>query len=82
MINAIEAAGAKAVRAEYAGNLSRDAANEEAQQLVNTANENDSHTLYSEFIKRTTPINGHFPWVPTYENDVMKKWLFSNVRGN
>ena len=82
MINAIEAAGAKAVRAEYAGNLSRDAANEAAQQLVNTARENGSHTLYSEFIKGTTPINGHFAWVPTYENDVMKKWLFTNIRGN
>ena len=82
MINAIEVAGANVVRAEYAGNLSRDAANEAAQQLVNNANENDSHTLYSEFISGTTPINGHFAWVPTYENDVMKKWLFSNVRGN
>ncbi|MCR2821102.1 prolyl oligopeptidase family serine peptidase [Lederbergia panacisoli] len=80
MVNAIEAAGGKAVRAEYAGNLSLDAANEAAQQLLDTAKENASHTLYSEFIAGTTPINGHFAWVPTYENDVMKTWLFSNVK--
>nr|WP_233711341.1 prolyl oligopeptidase family serine peptidase [Lederbergia citrisecunda] len=82
MINAIAAAGGKVVRAEYAGNLSREAANAAAQQLVNTAMENGSHTLYSEFIRGTTPINGHFAWVPTYENDVMKNWLFSYVRGH
>ncbi|MBW8349613.1 prolyl oligopeptidase family serine peptidase [Bacillus sp. IITD106] len=81
MVNAIEAAGGKIVRAEYAGNLSRDAANEAAQQLLNTAIATGSHTLYSEYIRGTTPINGHFAWVPTYENDVLRNWLFTNVRG-
>ncbi|MFB9828640.1 prolyl oligopeptidase family serine peptidase [Lederbergia wuyishanensis] len=81
MINAIEAAGGKVVRAEYAGNLGIDAANAAAQQLVNKAKDTGSHTLYSEFTRGTTPINGHFAWIPTYENNVMKNWLFTNVKG-
>ncbi|MBS4204216.1 prolyl oligopeptidase family serine peptidase [Lederbergia citrea] len=81
MINAIEASGATVTRGEYAGNLERQAANQAAQQLLNKALDNDSHTLYTEFLRGTTPINSHFSWIPTYENDIVKDWLFTNVKG-
>ncbi len=81
MINAIEAAGAVVTRGEYAGNLDQVEANKAAQSLVDQAKATGSHTLYTEFTAETTPIFNHFSWIPTYENEVVRDWLFAQVKG-
>jgi predicted peptidase len=76
IMNAIEASGRVVTRAEWAGNLDQEAAEEAARDQVAAAALTDSHTLFTTFTAGTTPFNPHFSWVPTYNNDVILDWLF------
>ena len=82
IINAIERAGEVVVRGEYAGNLSREGNNAEAQKMWDEAIANDSHILFTTYTEGTTPTNAHWSWVPTYENDVIKEWLFAQGKAD
>jgi predicted peptidase len=77
LINALEAAGAVVTRGEWAGNLPEREAEAEALRLWREAEANDSHTLLTAYTAGTTPVSAHWSWVPTYLNDVMLDWLFS-----
>jgi predicted peptidase len=75
--NALEAAGARVTRGTWAANLDDQAAEAEARRLLRTARRNNSHTLLTTYTAGTTPVSGHQSWIPTYLNDVMIDWLFS-----
>jgi predicted peptidase len=76
-VNALEAAGARVTRGAWPGNLPERAAEAEARALWRAAERNDSHILFTTYLAGTTPVNPHWSWVPTYSNDVMLDWLFS-----
>jgi predicted peptidase len=77
LINALEAAGAVVTRREWAGNLPDRLAEAEALRLWAEAEASGSHTLFTTYTAGTTPVSAHWSWVPTYLNDVMIDWLFS-----
>lgn len=78
LVNALEAAGARVTRGQWAGDLPERAAERRAQRLWDEAEANDSHVLLTAYTAGTTPVNAHWSWVPTYANDVMLDWLFSH----
>ena len=80
LINALEAAGARVTRGEWRGDLPDRAAEAEALRLWAQAEANDSHTLLTAYPAGTTPVSAHWSWVPTYLNDVMIDWLYSQDR--
>ncbi len=77
LINAIEASGVPVVRGEWPGNLPDRAAESQALRLWAQAEAAGSHTLLTSYTPGTTPVNAHWSWVPTYINDVMIDWLYS-----
>ena len=77
IVNAIEAAGTPVIRGEWPGNLPDREAEARALQLWTQAEAAGSHTLLTTYTAGTTPVNAHWSWVPTYINDVMIDWLFS-----
>ena len=77
LINALEAAGAVVTRGEWAGNLPEGEAEAQALRLWRQAEARDSHTLLTTYTAGTTPVSAHWSWVPTYLNDVMIDWLFT-----
>jgi predicted peptidase len=79
-VNALEAAGARVTRGAWPGNLPERTAEAEARRLWRMAERNDSHILFTTYLAGTTPVNPHWSWVPTYSNDVMLDWLFSQRR--
>jgi predicted peptidase len=81
-VNALEAAGARVTRGTWPGNLPERTAEAEARRLWRTAERNDSHILFTTYAAGTTPVNAHWSWVPTYSNDVMLDWLFSQRRSD
>jgi predicted peptidase len=82
LMAALEAAGAKVTRGEWAGNLPDRAAEAEALRLWAQTDATGSHTLFTTYTAGTTPVNAHWSWVPTYLNDVMIDWLYSQDRQN
>jgi predicted peptidase len=80
LVDAIGAAGVPVVAGEWAGNLPEDQAEAQAAALLAQARAVGSHTLFTTYSAGTTPVNAHWSWVPTYLNDVMLDWLFSNTR--
>jgi predicted peptidase len=82
IMNAIENAGTPVTRAEWAGNLEREAAEDAARAHWAAAEAEGSHTLFTTFTTGTTPVNPHFSWIPTYSNDVILDWLFAQSRGD
>lgn len=77
LMNALDAAGATVTRGQWAGNLPEPAAEAEALRLWRQAEANDSHVLFTTYTAGTTPVSAHWSWVPTYLNDVMIDWLYS-----
>jgi predicted peptidase len=77
--NALEAAGARVTRGTWPANLDDQAAEARARRLWRQAQRNDSHTLLTSYTPGTTPVSGHFSWIPTYQNDVMIDWLYSQT---
>ncbi len=49
----------------------------EALRLWAQAEANGSHALFTTYTAGTTPVSAHWSWVPTYLNDVMIDWLYS-----
>jgi len=77
LMNALDAAGALVTRGQWAGNLPERAAEAEALRLWAQAEANGSHALFTTYTAGTTPVSAHWSWVPTYLNDVMIDWLFT-----
>jgi len=77
LVNALEAAGAKVTRGSWPGNLPERTNEAEARRLWRIAERNGSHILFTTYVAGTTPVSAHWSWVPTYLNDVMLDWLFS-----
>jgi predicted peptidase len=84
--NALEAAGARVTRGEWAGDNSAGraqdrAAEAAARSLLGQARATRSHTLFTTYTAGTVAVNAHFSWGPMYETDVMLDWLFAQDRG-
>jgi predicted peptidase len=82
---ALEAAGAKVTRGEWAGNnsagLAQDrAAESAARRLLEQTRRTRSRTLFTTYTAGTVAVNAHFSWGPMYETDVMLDWLFAQER--
>jgi predicted peptidase len=78
--NALEAAGTPVTRGTWPGDLDDEAAEARARELLRTARRAGSHVLLTAYAAGTTPLNAHFSWIPTYLNDVMIDWLYSQDR--
>ncbi len=82
LANALEAAGTRVVRGEWAGNNSAGpeqdrAAETAARRLLQRAR---GASLFTTYTPGTVAVNPHFSWGPTYETDVMLDWLFATSR--
>jgi predicted peptidase len=80
LMNALEAAGAKVTRGEWANNLPKTEFEARSRELLRTASAAGSHVLFTSYQKGTTAVNPHFAWAQTYENDVVLDWLFAQSR--
>jgi len=80
--NALDAAGARVTRGTWPANLDEQTAEAQARRLWRRARRNHSHTLLTSYTPGTTPVSGHQSWIPTYQNDVMIDWLYSNKRSD
>ena len=83
--NALEAAGARVTRGEWAGDNSAGraqdrAAEAAARRLLAQARATASHALFTTYTPGTVAVNAHFSWGPMYETDVMLDWLFAQHR--
>lgn len=80
LMNALEAAGAKVTRGEWANNLPKAEFEARSRELLRTARATGSHVLFTSYPAGTTAVNPHFSWAQTYENDVIIEWLFAQSR--
>jgi predicted peptidase len=80
LMNALEAAGAKVTRGEWANNLPKAEFEARSRELLRTARATGSHVLFTSYSPGTTAVNPHFSWAQTYENDVIIEWLFAQSR--
>ena len=79
---ALEAAGVRVTRGEWAGDNSAGpaqdrAAEDAARALLRDAQATGSHTLFTTYSAGTVAVNAHFSWGPMYETAVMLDWLFA-----
>ena len=84
--NALEAAGTRVTRGEWAGDNSAGraqdrAAEAAARRLLAQARATRSHALFTTYTPGTVAVNAHFSWGPMYETDVMLDWLFAQESG-
>ncbi|MBP2325996.1 putative peptidase [Kibdelosporangium banguiense] len=80
LMNALEAAGAKVTRGEWANNLPEAEFEARSRALLREARAKGSHVLFTSYSPGTTPVNPHLAWAQTYENDVVIDWLFAQSR--
>jgi predicted peptidase len=80
LMNALEAAGAKVTRGEWANNLPKAEFEARSRELLRTARAAGSHVMFTSYSPGTTAVNPHFAWAQTYENDVVIEWLFAQSR--
>jgi predicted peptidase len=80
LMNALEAAGAKVTRGEWANNLPKAEFEARSRELLRTARAAGSHVLFTSYPAGTTAVNPHFSWAQTYDNDVIIEWLFAQSR--
>ncbi|MEB8336921.1 prolyl oligopeptidase family serine peptidase [Streptomyces endophyticus] len=80
LMNALEAAGAHVSRGEWANDLPKAQFEARSRALLRQARAADSHVLFTSYTAGTTPVNPHFAWAQTYENDVVIDWLFDQSR--
>lgn len=80
LMNALENAGAKVTRGEWANDLPKAEFEAHSRALLRQARRTGSHALFTSYPVGTTPVNPHGAWAQTYENDVVIDWLFSQSR--
>ncbi|WP_030237116.1 MULTISPECIES: prolyl oligopeptidase family serine peptidase [unclassified Streptomyces] len=80
LMNALEAAGARVSRGEWANDLPKAQFEARARALLKQARATRSHILFTSYTPGTTPVNPHLSWAQTYENDVVIDWLFAQSR--
>ncbi|MEU0068879.1 prolyl oligopeptidase family serine peptidase [Streptomyces sp. NPDC006332] len=80
LMNALETAGARVVRAEWANDLPKAQFEARSRALLRQARATHSHVLFTSYTPGTTPVNPHLAWGQTYENDVVIDWLFEQSR--
>ncbi|RNG34950.1 prolyl oligopeptidase family serine peptidase [Streptomyces botrytidirepellens] len=80
LMNALEAAGAPVSRGEWANDLPKAQFEARSRELLRRARAAHSHVLFTSYTSGTTPVNPHFAWAQTYENDVVIDWLFEQSR--
>ncbi|MEU1800984.1 prolyl oligopeptidase family serine peptidase [Streptomyces sp. NPDC019937] len=80
LMNALEAAGAPVSRGEWANDLPKAQFEARSRELLRQARAARGHVLFTSYTPGTTPVNPHFAWPQTYENDVVIDWLFEQSR--
>lgn len=80
LMNALETAGARVSRGEWANDLPKAQFEARSRELLRQAGATRSHVLFTSYTPGTTPVNPHLAWAQTYENDVVIDWLFAQSR--
>jgi predicted peptidase len=80
LMNALETAGARVSRGEWANDLPKAQFEAHSRALLRQARATRSHVLFTSYPPGTTPVNPHLAWAQTYENDVVLDWLFEQSR--
>ncbi|WP_217183213.1 PHB depolymerase family esterase [Streptomyces sp. AC495_CC817] len=80
LMNALESAGARVTRGEWANDLPKAQFEARSRALLRQARATRSHVLFTSYTAGTTPVNPHLSWAQTYENDVVVDWLFAQSR--
>ncbi|MFM9695319.1 prolyl oligopeptidase family serine peptidase [Streptomyces europaeiscabiei] len=80
LMNALESAGARVSRGEWANDLPKAQFEARSRALLRQARTTRSHVLFTSYTPGTTPVNPHLAWAQTYENDVVIDWLFAQSR--
>ncbi|MFJ9587805.1 PHB depolymerase family esterase [Streptomyces acidicola] len=80
LMNALESAGARVTRGEWANVLPKAEYEARSRALLNRAHRAGSHVLFTSYPAGTTPVSAHLSWAQTYENDVVIDWLFAQSR--
>ncbi|MEU7663463.1 prolyl oligopeptidase family serine peptidase [Streptomyces lincolnensis] len=80
LMNALETAGARVSRGEWANDLPKAQFEARSRELIRQARATHSHVLFTSYTAGTTPVNPHLSWAQTYENDVVIDWLFAQSR--
>lgn len=80
LMNALETAGARVSRGEWANDLPKAQFEARSRALLRRARATHSHVLFTSYTPGTTPVNPHLSWAQTYENDVVIDWLFAQSR--
>ncbi|MGP4048111.1 prolyl oligopeptidase family serine peptidase [Streptomyces sp. 2A115] len=80
LMNALETAGARVTRGEWANDLPKAEFEARSRALLRQARATRSHVLFTSYTPGTTPVNPHLAWAQTYENDVVIDWLFEQSR--
>ncbi|UUU35636.1 prolyl oligopeptidase family serine peptidase [Streptomyces sp. CA-210063] len=80
LMNALETAGARITRGEWANDLPKAQFEARSRALLRQARATRSHVLFTSYTAGTTPVNPHLSWAQTYENDVVVDWLFAQSR--
>jgi predicted peptidase len=80
LMNALEAAGVRVTRGEWANNLPKGEFEALSRALLHRARTAGSHVLFTSYTPGTTRVNPHLAWAQTYENDVVVEWLFAQSR--
>jgi predicted peptidase len=77
IFHALEAAGRPVTWSEWAGTAPDGAQEAAAADARRRAAESGSKHIFTTFPAGTTPVFSHGSWIPTYTNDVIVDWLFS-----
>ncbi|MGW1786292.1 prolyl oligopeptidase family serine peptidase [Streptomyces sp. NPDC002143] len=80
LMNALETAGTRVTRGEWANDLPKEQFEARSRALLRQARNTRSHALFTSYTPGTTPVNPHLAWAQTYENDVVVDWLFEQSR--
>ncbi|WP_086562417.1 prolyl oligopeptidase family serine peptidase [Streptomyces africanus] len=80
LMNALETAGARVTRGEWANDLPKEQFEARSRALLRQARATRSHVLFTSYTAGTTPVSPHLSWAQTYENDVVIDWLFAQSR--